>query len=52
MDHLKAAQALADETRDGVVGYMIERALDQLRADTWPETSIFQNKVVLDKSQT
>jgi hypothetical protein len=36
MEHLEAAQALADETRDGVVGYMVERALDQLRADSWP----------------
>jgi hypothetical protein len=36
MEHLEAAQALADETRDGIVGYMIECALDQLRADTWP----------------
>jgi hypothetical protein len=35
MEHLETAQALADETRDGVVGYMIERALDQLRANTW-----------------
>jgi hypothetical protein len=35
MEHLEAAQALADETRDGIVGYMIESALDQLRADTW-----------------
>jgi hypothetical protein len=36
MEHLEAAQSLADETRDGVVGYMVECALDQLRADTWP----------------
>jgi hypothetical protein len=36
MEHLEAAQALADETRDGAVSYMVERALDQLRADTWP----------------
>jgi hypothetical protein len=36
MEHLEAAQALADETKDGVVGYLVESALDQLRADTWP----------------
>jgi hypothetical protein len=36
MEHLEAAQALADETRDGAVGFYIESALDQLRADTWP----------------
>jgi hypothetical protein len=36
MEHLEAAQALADETQDGVVGYLVESALDQLRADTWP----------------
>jgi hypothetical protein len=36
MDHLEAALALADETKDGVVGYLVESALDQLRADTWP----------------
>jgi hypothetical protein len=27
-----AALALADETKDGIAGYMIERALDNLRA--------------------
>jgi hypothetical protein len=44
MEHLEAAQALADETRDGVVGYMVERALDQLRADTWPGNLDIPNK--------
>jgi hypothetical protein len=36
MEHLEAALALADETKDGVVGYLVESALDQLRAATWP----------------
>jgi hypothetical protein len=35
MEHLEAAQALADETKDGAVGFYIESALDQLLADTW-----------------
>jgi hypothetical protein len=33
-EHLEAA--LADESKDGVVGYLAESALDQLRADTCP----------------
>jgi hypothetical protein len=36
MDHLEAALAIADETKDGAVGYLVESALDQLRAETWP----------------
>jgi hypothetical protein len=36
MEHLEAALALADETKDGTVGYYVESALDQLRADTLP----------------
>jgi hypothetical protein len=36
MEHLEAALALSDDTKDGVVGYLVESALDQLRADTWP----------------
>ena len=36
IEHLEAALALADETRDGVAGYMIERALDDLRATVLP----------------
>jgi hypothetical protein len=35
MEHLEAALALADKTADGVAGYMIERALDELRASMW-----------------
>jgi hypothetical protein len=36
MEHLEAALALADDTKDGVVGYLVESALGQLRADIWP----------------
>ena len=36
MEHLEAALALADEMKDGVVGYCIENALLHLRASTWP----------------
>jgi hypothetical protein len=36
IEHLEAAQALADETRDSTTGYLIERALDAARADQWP----------------
>jgi hypothetical protein len=36
IEHLEAALALADETQDGVAGYMIERALDDLRATVLP----------------
>ena len=36
MEHVEAALALADETKAGVVGYLVESALDQLRAVTWP----------------
>jgi hypothetical protein len=36
MEHLEAALALSDDTKDGVVGFYVESALDQLRADTWP----------------
>lgn len=35
-EHLEAALVLSDDTKDGVVGFYVESALDQLRADTWP----------------
>jgi hypothetical protein len=37
IEHLEAALALADETRDGTAGYMIEAALDTIRSVMWPE---------------
>jgi hypothetical protein len=39
IEHLEAALALADETGDGTTGYLIESALDALRAmgaHMWP----------------
>jgi hypothetical protein len=36
VEHLEAAQAIADETGDTTVAYAIECALDQLRAAQWP----------------
>lgn len=36
LKHLEAALAIADETADGVVGYHVERALDELRAIMLP----------------
>lgn len=36
IEHLEAALALADETQDGVAGYQIERALDEMRATVLP----------------
>jgi hypothetical protein len=36
IEHFEAALAVADETGDGAAGYLIESALDTIRADTWP----------------
>ena len=36
LSHLEAALAITDEIKDSVTGNLTERALDQLRADTWP----------------
>ena len=36
MQHLEAALAITDEIKDSTTGFIIERALDQLRADSWP----------------
>ena len=36
IEHLEAALALADETRDSATGFVIETALDSARADQWP----------------
>ncbi len=38
IEHLEAALTLADETQDGIAGYMIERALDEMRATVLPGT--------------
>ena len=36
IEHLEAALAVADEAGDGTAGYLIESALDTVRADLWP----------------
>jgi hypothetical protein len=36
IEHLEAALALADKTGDGTAGYLIESALDTIRADMGP----------------
>jgi hypothetical protein len=33
---LEAALAITDKIGDGTTGYLVARALDQARADTWP----------------
>jgi len=37
LEHLEAALAISDELNSGTVGYLIETALDQVRADAFPE---------------
>ena len=36
LEHLEAALAITDELQSGTIGYLIERALDQARAEVWP----------------
>jgi hypothetical protein len=36
IEHLEAALAITDRIGDQVSGFLIERSLDQMRADTWP----------------
>lgn len=36
LEHLEAVLAITDTIGDGMSGFLIERALDQMRADTWP----------------
>ena len=36
IEHLEAALAIADETKDSGTGFIIETALDSARADQWP----------------
>lgn len=37
IEHLESAIALADETQDSTTSYLLERAVDQARADQWPK---------------
>ena len=36
LEHLESALAITDTIKDSMTGYLIERALDQARVDTWP----------------
>ena len=36
IEHLEAALAVADETKDSATGFIIGTALDSARADQWP----------------
>jgi hypothetical protein len=36
LEHLEGALACADETQDGAAGYLIEQAMDHVRAAHWP----------------
>jgi len=35
--HLEAALRITETVGDEASGFLIERALDQMRADTWPD---------------
>jgi hypothetical protein len=35
MEHLEAALALTDETKDATANFIISQAIDALRADLW-----------------
>lgn len=37
IEHLEAALAITAETGDETSQFLIERALDQMRADAWPD---------------
>ena len=40
LDHLEAALACADETKNGTAGHHIERAMDEVRSAQWPALAI------------
>lgn len=46
IEHLEAALALTDETRDRNAGILIERALDELRAALWPSLDASWDRVL------
>ena len=46
LEHLEAALALTDETRDRNAGVLIERALDELRAALWPSLDASWDRVL------
>ena len=46
IEHLEAALALTDETRDNNAGVLIERALDELRSALWPSLDASWDRVL------
>lgn len=36
LEHLEAALAITDETGDALAGYLVESAIDHVRASQWP----------------
>lgn len=38
LEHLEAALATTDELNLGTAGYLVERALDEVRSVSWPHT--------------
>lgn len=40
LEHLEAALACANETKDSTAGHHIERAMDELRSAQWPALAI------------
>jgi hypothetical protein len=37
IEYIEAALKITEETGDETSGFLIERALDQMRADAWPD---------------
>ena len=46
IEHLEAALALTDETRDNDAGFLIERAMNELRASLWPSLDASWDRVL------
>jgi hypothetical protein len=46
IEHLEAALALTDETRDRSAGLLIELALDELRTALWPSLDASWDRVL------
>jgi hypothetical protein len=44
LEHLEAALACAEETKDSTAGHHIERAMDELRSAQWPALAIVPAK--------
>ena len=41
--HLEAALRITETVGDEASGFLIERALDQMRADTWPDRMVLSH---------